>query len=271
MTLSQLLDRYNIRPNKERGQHFLHNELIIERMVAEADISRDDTVIDIGAGIGNITRKLAEKAENVIAVENDETLLPALQDQIKEFDNVEIVSKDILHGAVPEFDKCVSNIPFHLSSEIIEMLGEQQKLSVLLVQDAFAKRLIAKPGTDDYSRITIRANFDFTPVYLETVYDINFIPPPQTDAALLKLFPNKGKYDVDDEPFFFHTILALFTHKGKKLRNAFYDSRHMFDLDKDIARELQDQIPHSEDRVYTLNIQQLVEVAEAIQKLVEEE
>lgn len=268
--MNDFLRRHGISLSKSRGQHFLHNELVIERMVDEADVTGEDTVLEIGAGIGNITEKLAETAGKVVAYENDESLLPALRERVGELENVEVIEKDVMHAPFPEFDKCVSNIPFHLSSDILEKLGERQKLSVLLVQEEFAKRLIAKPGSQDYSRITIRTNYDFTPVYLDTVYDINFVPPPETNAAMIKLFPNRGKYEVEDEPFLFHTVLALFTHKGKKTRNAFYDSRHMFDLDKDAARSIQDELPHADERVFNLDIKQLVDVANALHKRVEE-
>ncbi len=265
--MSDFLQRYDISLQKGKDQYFLHNELVIDRMISEADVSGDDTVLEIGAGIGSITRRLAEQAGTVIAFENDETMLPPLRDHISEFDNVEIVERDIMHAPIPEFDKCVSNIPFHLSSDILELLGEQQKLSVLLVQDAFARKLIAEPGDDRYTRISVETQYSFTPVYLDSVYDINFTPSPPTNAAMIKLFPSRDKYDVDDEPFFQHALLALFNHSGKKLRNAFYDSRHMFDLTKDDAREIQDDLPYADERVVTLDVKQLIDVTNMLHDL----
>ncbi len=270
MTFRDMLDEYNITPEKGRDQHFLHNELVVQRMVDGAQIDEEDTVLEIGAGIGNITRQLADRAHNVVAYENDSTLVPVLRDRLDGYDNVEIVTRDFFSDKTPRFiDKCVSNIPFHLSSEIVEHLGEEQIMSVLLVQKAFAKKLIATPGTDDYSTMSIRTQYDFTPTFLETVYNINFVPQPEQDAAMVKLFPNKGKIRARDEDFFFHTVNALFTHRNKKLRNAFYDARYMFDLEKGDAKALRDEIPHSEERVADLNLNQLVEVGDMLDEVLD--
>lgn len=264
MTLNDKLSQYDISPDPERSQYFLHNDLIIDRMIEEAELSEDDTVLEIGAGIGTITKQLAEHAGTVLAFENDAALIEALEQEVQEYENVEIHDRDVLHSHVPEFDKCVSNIPFHLSSEIVEFLGERQKPSVLLVQEAFADRLVAEPGSSEYGQITVRARYYMIPVFVEQVLDINFTPSPETNAAIVKLFPRKDRFDVENEPFFFHTANALFTHKKKKTRNAFYDSRHMFDLKKETARELQDWIPHSEKRVFELDVAEVVDIANAL-------
>jgi 16S rRNA (adenine1518-N6/adenine1519-N6)-dimethyltransferase len=238
-------------------------------MVDEADIAETDTVLEIGAGVGNITRKLAQVAETVIVYENDDQMIPALNEHIKDMDNVKINQQDFKKARVPPFTKCVSNIPFHLSSDIMEFLGERQNLSVLLVQEAFARRLIARPGSEGYTRTSVEAQYNFTPVYADTIYDINFTPSPDTNVAMIKLYPSRDKFDADDEEFFFHTIQALFTHKNKKLRNAFFDSRHMFDLAKEEAKKLQDELPYSEERVFTLNVAEFVEVADRLDELMD--
>lgn len=269
-TFRDVLEEHNIDPSRERGQHFLHNDLVIDRMVSGAQITEEDTVLEIGAGIGNITRQLAEKAYKVVAYENDNRLLTALKERTEEFGNVEIVDKDFFHDETPRFvDKCVSNIPFHLSSDIVTHLGEEQLMSVLIVQKAFAKKLIARPGTDDYSKLSIRVQYDFTPTLLETVYDFNFFPQPETDAAMVKLYPNRGKVQARDEEFFFHTVNALFSQRSKKVRNAFYNTRYMFDLEKDDAKMLQDQIPHSEERVENLNVKELAEIGNMLDEILD--
>lgn len=265
--IREKLKKYNLYLDENKGQSFLDNPRILEKEVEEAEIEDNDVILEIGAGIGNLTKKLAEKAKKVYAIEKDEDLVYALKKELEDFDNVEIIEGDALEIEFPEFDKCVSNIPYSISSEIIEKLTNYGNLSVLTLQKEFAKRLVAEPGSDNYSRITILSRFYFLPVIVEEISRENFFPEPEVDSALVKFYPRDESFGVEDEEFFFKAVKALFIHKGKKVRNAFYNSRHFFDLDKEKAKELRDKLPHSEERVFNLEIRKLCELSKKLKEL----
>ncbi|MDY6770523.1 MAG: 16S rRNA (adenine(1518)-N(6)/adenine(1519)-N(6))-dimethyltransferase RsmA [Candidatus Nanohaloarchaea archaeon] len=258
--IKETLQRHGLEPDPQQGQHFLADERILQQEVREAEVSADDTLLEIGAGIGNLTRKLTAAAGHVHAVERDKRMVAALREELDGIDNVDVIEGDILELDWPEFDKCVSNPPYEISSELIERLGKAGQLSVLTLQQAFAEKLVAEPGSSGYSRISVLANYHFIPVYIRDVSRESFYPPPEVDSALLKLFPREKQFGIEDEDAFFEVVRALFTHKRKKVRNAFVDSRHILDMDKDAAKAMRDDLPHSEERVINLDLQKLAEV-----------
>ncbi|MFT4892833.1 MAG: 16S rRNA (adenine1518-N6/adenine1519-N6)-dimethyltransferase [Candidatus Nanohaloarchaea archaeon] len=259
METRKTLRKLGIKPVK--GQNFLTSEVTVEALVEAGEVE-NKKVLEIGAGTGAITGKLAEKAEKVYAVENNSVLAKHLKEEF-EGSNVEVVEQDILEFDFDqEIDRCVSNIPFHLSSEIIEKLGQKQIQSALIIQDDLADRVVAEPGESDYGRFTVLANYYFIPVKLRTVPGSSFEPSPDVEAAIVKLYPNEERHGVGDREFFFKIVRALFTHKRKKVRNAFVDARHILEIEKDDAKEIRDDLPHSEKRVNQLEIIELKEIAE---------
>lgn len=258
--IRDLMEEHRIHPDPDRDQHFLDDPDIVERMVAEAELAADETVLDIGAGLGVITRELAATGAHVVAYENDRDLLPALKKETAEFDNVEVRAEDILDADLPAFDAVVANPPFHLSSDLVTLLGTHRARAVLLFQEEFARKLVAEPGEDAYSRISALARFRYLPVYLQAVPQTAFHPEMDVSAAMVKLFPRNEPFDVDDA-WYDTVVTALFVHRMKKVRNAVVDSRHMLDLDKAEAKALRDDVPHAEKRVRDCSVRDLVDIA----------
>ena len=256
----------NIAPIKKLGQHFLKNKKYVEKEVAEAEIKENETVLEIGPGSGILTEKLLQKAKKVVAVELDKRMVSFLE---KRFGNhisegkLEIISADILKTKLPHFDKCVSNIPYQISSAIIELLAEYGKPAVLIIQDEFAKRLIAEAGERDYSRLTILANYHFTPIYIQLVPASAFSPKPKVDSAIVKLMPRNKKPEVADEKLFFELTKGLFMHRNQKVGKSFINSRHVFNLEKGKAKEIVSKMPEEfkEKKVYQMGIYELAELA----------
>ncbi len=257
--LEELLKKYNLKLNKNRDQFFLKNEKILDFEVNCANISKEETILEIGAGIGTLTKKLAEKAKKVYAIEKDKTLIPILKNNVKDHKNVEIIRGDILEITLPKFDKCVSNIPYKISSKITELLAKNKIFSIICYQKEFAKRLISEPTEKEYSRISILSNFYFTPVFLKEVSKKQFIPEPKVDSMIIKLVPKNFNYKVNEE-LFFKIVSALFVHKNKKVRNSFYNSRVFFNLEKEQAKKLIKNMPYKEIRVISLSIEKLLEI-----------
>ncbi|MDY6765764.1 MAG: rRNA adenine N-6-methyltransferase family protein, partial [Candidatus Nanohaloarchaea archaeon] len=146
--IRDILHRYSITPRQDRGQHFLDDPAVVQQMVDAAELDAGDVVLEIGAGAGGITKRLAEAAGTVIAYENDPDLVRVLDQELAGYDTVDIRGEDALDADIPEFDACVSNIPFHRSTDVLDLLVERGKRSVLLVQEEFAQRLVAEPGDD---------------------------------------------------------------------------------------------------------------------------
>ena len=264
--IEELLREHGVHPNTEMDQHFLDSEDIILKEVEEAEISSEDTVLEIGGGVGNLTEKLAESAGKVLTVEKDSKLVKVLRERFRDTENVEVIEGDFLELKDDlEYDRCVSNPPYNLSSEIVEELGKKEVMSVLLLQKDFVDKLIAKPGSDSYSFFTVMTNFYFIPVFLKEVSRSSFIPEPEVDSALVKLFPRKKGFRVERETFE-RTARALFTHRRKKVRNAMVDSRHILEMEKKRLKEIRDKIPYSGERVVNLDVRKVAEIAEFLEE-----
>lgn len=259
MNVVEELQSIGFKPSE--GQNFLTSDAVIQALVEAGEVD-DQTVLEIGAGTGAITEKLAEKAGKVYAVERDTALFNFLERKFEDSGNVELVNEDILQYDLPEVDRCVANLPFEISSDILTLLGEKQIQSSLILQKELAEKIVSDPGESDYSHFTVLVNYYFIPVKLRDVSSRNFHPSPEVDTSIVKLYPNKERHEVEDEEQFFDIAKALFTHKRKKLRNAFVDARNILGITKDQAKELRDELPHSEERVNSLDVRKIKEIAD---------
>ncbi len=262
MNVQRTLRELGIKPVK--GQNFLTSDTIVRALVEAGEVE-DKTVLEIGAGTGSITEKLAEQAEKVYALEPDTTLHRHLQEKFEDT-NVEVLHEDFMDYEIPgDVDRCVSNLPFQISSEVIERLGTRQIQSSLILQQELGEKMVAEPGDSNYGSLTVMANYYFIPVKLQDVSSDHYYPRPEVDTCIVKLYPNKERHGVEDEEFFFKVSRALFTHKRKKVRNAFVDARHILDIGKDRAKEMRDELPYSEERVINLEIIQIKEIADFLE------
>jgi 16S rRNA (adenine1518-N6/adenine1519-N6)-dimethyltransferase len=202
------------------GQHFLTDKLVLDRIISYADLNKQDTVLEIGGGPGNLTQKLSEVAGSVITIELDRELADNLKELTKDT-NVTVVYGDALKVKFPPFNKVVSNLPYQISSEItFRVLEHQFDFAILMYQLEFANRMIAIAGTSDYSRLTVMAQYHSDIELLEKVPPSAFKPQPKVQSAILKLTPKDPPYRVNDLQFFQRLLKALFSQRRKKLRNS---------------------------------------------------
>lgn len=241
------------------GQNFLVDEKVMEALVEAGEVEVQ-SVLEIGAGTGAVTGRLARRAKSVRALEIDSKLAAHLRER---FEDVVVETTSFLETEVRE-DRCVSNIPFNITSEVVERLGEKQVMSALIVQNELAEKAVQEPGDSNYGRFTVLCRYYFVPVKLRRVPSSAFYPEPGVDAAILKLYPNSERHGVEDEEAFFEVTRALFTHKRKKVRNAFVDARHILGFEKSDAKKTRDELPHSEERVIDLEVRQIAEVAQSL-------
>ena len=235
---------------KNLGQNFLIDRKVAEREVKYADISKDDVVLEIGPGKGVITKLLANQAKRVIAIELDKNLINFLEKSMPK--NVEIINDDAVKvdfDSLPKFNKIVSNLPFQISSPItFKILNYDFDLAVLIYQKEFADRLIANPGSKDYSRLSVGVYYKARCRILETVSKTSFKPQPKVDSCLIMLKPRKNPpFSVIEEKLFFDITKNLFNYRRKKIKNI---------LDEFYEVKL-DNIPYLENRVEELLPEQI--------------
>ncbi|MEM2135128.1 MAG: 16S rRNA (adenine(1518)-N(6)/adenine(1519)-N(6))-dimethyltransferase RsmA [Candidatus Freyarchaeota archaeon] len=217
----KILREYNIKVNKRKGQHFLINSNLLKREIEYAEIKPSDTVLEIGAGLGTLTAALAEKAKKVFAIEKDRKLFNILKNKLSSFNNVELILGDALKLEFPAVQKIVSNIPYSISSPLtFKILSSKYEKAVLIYQLEFAKRLIAKPGTKDYGRITIGVYYKADAKLLERIPSKAFYPPPKVESAVILLRPKPPPFEISNENLFFEVVRFLFMHPNKKAKHS---------------------------------------------------
>ncbi len=235
------------------GQHFLIDEAIAKREVAYAALTSDDVVLEIGPGKGIITRLLAQHAHQVVAIELDARLVLQLTPRLP--GNVTLIHGDAVEvdlATLPRFTKIVSNLPFQISSPItFKLLEYPFSKAILIYQKDFADRLVAEPGSKEYSRLTIGVYYKAHCKILEQVPRTSFSPPPQVDSSIVELIPRtRPPFEVADERFFFELTKQLFNHRRKKIR---YTITSLFGD--------HEELPYLEERVETLTPEQVGELS----------
>ena len=245
----------------KKDQHFLVDEHVLSRIIEYGRLNSSDTVLEIGAGYGNLTEKLAVKAGKVIAIEADAQLAASLN----RWKNVEVMIGDALKTEFPPFNKVISNLPYSISSPVtFKLLRCRFDLGILMYQHEFAKRMVALPNSKDYSRLSIAVQYYADIEILEVVPSSAFSTPPQVNSALVKLVPRPPPYKVKDEGFFMKFITAAFSQRRKKLRNAiinnagFLGIRNIADALKKLPAELIDR------RAETIPPQELAMLADIL-------
>jgi 16S rRNA (adenine1518-N6/adenine1519-N6)-dimethyltransferase len=203
----------------KKDQIFLVDGRVIDRIISYGNVSRNDRVLEIGAGYGNLTRKLADKASKVYAIEKDKRLAEILSSRIPE--NVEVIQGDARYIDFPPFDKVISNIPYSISSQItFKLLSYPFLLGILTYQYEFAKRMVAKPKSKDYSRLSVMTQYHAKVRILEKISPSAFFPKPNVTSAIVELIPSNPKIRVKDPKFFSSFLSTIFAKRRKKLKNA---------------------------------------------------
>jgi len=223
--LRAILEEYDIRPSRSRGQHFLVDESVVERQIDHAGIRPGDRILEIGPGTGILTRALACAAPSVevVAVEKDDRLVECLQDRLHGWNirNVRLIHADALKMKLPAADLVVSNLPYKISSPVtFRFLGLGFRKAVCLYQKDFARRMTAPPGTKDYGRLSIKMYYHGDCEILETVPPAAFYPRPRVESALVSITPTDPPFELAGEETFFRFLDAVFQHRRKTLRNA---------------------------------------------------
>jgi 16S rRNA (adenine1518-N6/adenine1519-N6)-dimethyltransferase len=263
MEVKHLLKQYNIKPKKRLGQNFVVCNSLISKMVDSANIGSDDIVLEVGAGLGFLTRKIAERARKVIAVEIDAKLVNILKSLLKDFENINIIHADVLKLNINNVDKIVSNVPFNISSPLLFKMAQEIsfKLAVLTLQKEFVDRMLAQPGSKDYGRLSVTSNFFFQVDFLGNVSRRCFYPQPEVDISLIRLIPKNTFLKNNLILFFLDFVRIIFTCKNKKLKNALDVYFRFKNVSEKMHNDIMCKIPFMEKRVIELDINELYMIA----------
>lgn len=224
-----ILNRFKLRADKKLGQNFLIDENVVHQIVAAAELSEADTVLEVGPGIGTLTQGLAESKARVVAVELDTRLLPVLATTLNGYDNVRVVHGDILKVNImeevgaPSFKVC-ANLPYYITTPIIFALLEKRlpmERLVAMVQKEVAERMAAQPGGKEYGALSVAIQYYTVPEIAFIVPPTSFIPAPAVDSAVIVCKRRiKPPVEVCDEGLFFRVVKAAFSLRRKMLSNS---------------------------------------------------
>ncbi|MEK7162377.1 MAG: 16S rRNA (adenine(1518)-N(6)/adenine(1519)-N(6))-dimethyltransferase RsmA [Patescibacteria group bacterium] len=232
------------------GQHFLKNKKILAQIVQTAELSKNDTVLEVGPGHGELTEFLARRAKKVIAVEKDRELIPWLRKKFRPNKNVEIREGDILKSKILNLKsgyKIVANLPYYLTSRFLRKFLEAKnkpKLMVLMVQYEVAKRICAKPPEMNLLALSVQAYAQ--PKFIRKVSRGNFSPPPKVDSAIIKLSNLQGSTSGAEKML--KTAKRAFQQKRKMLRHSLGVTKSDFGTKRPQELSLQDWLKITRSR-----------------------
>jgi 16S rRNA (adenine1518-N6/adenine1519-N6)-dimethyltransferase len=216
-----------IRPKKSLGQNFLKDPHYLSKIADAAGIRSEDKVLEIGPGLGHLTRELAGRANKVLALELDERLIPHLKHELAALPNITIVQTDALEYPFETLSgkwKVVSNLPYFISTAIIQkLIGHRDKFTslTLMLQKEVAERIAASPGGKEYGFLSVLVQLYTVPKIEFKVPPGAFTPRPEVDSAVMTLIlRDRPAILVNDEEFFIVVVKAAFSQRRKTLRNA---------------------------------------------------
>jgi len=225
-SIKEELKKYNLRPQKKFGQNFLIDKNIANIIINTLNIKKTDVIIEIGSGLGSLTRLITAKAKKVIAVETDTKLLDISKNLLSTYNNIEFINKDILKTSfnISENYKVAGNIPYYITTPVILFLLDiipRPELFLLMIQKEVAQRLTAKSGSKAYGSLSIFVQYRCKVEIVRYIKKTAFYPQPDVNSALVKFtLLEKSPIKLKNEKLFFDIIQAGFMYRRKMLINA---------------------------------------------------
>jgi len=274
-----VLQKYNFNFQKKFGQNFLIDTHVLDKIIAESEITKDDCVLEIGPGIGTMTQYLAENAREVVAVEIDKALIPILEDTLSAYDNVTVINDDILkvdiNKIVEEKNsgqaiKVVANLPYYITTPIIMGLFESHvplKSITIMVQKEVADRMQVGPGTKDYGALSLAVQYYAKPEIVANVPPNCFMPRPNVGSAVIRLTRyEKPPVEVKDEKYMFSLIRASFNQRRKTLINGLLNAGNLNITKEDVLQALETMELSPTIRGEALTLEQFATLSNLLKK-----
>ncbi len=276
----ETIKEYDFSFRKKFGQNFLIDIHVIEKIMRAADITKDDTVLEIGPGFGTMTQFLAERAGKVIAVEIDEKLLPVLKKTLAPYDNVKVINDDILKLDLYELSKTenggrpfkvVANLPYYITTPIIMGIFEKHvpvTSITVMVQKEVADRMQAQPGGKDYGALTLAVAYYAKPYIAANVPPNCFMPRPDVASAVIRLTTyDKPPVEVKDSELMFKLIRASFNQRRKTLVNGIGNA-DLGGISKDMVKTALGKLNISESvRGEALDLSQFAALSDMLEEM----
>ena len=272
-----IVDKHGFKFSKSLGQNFLIDDNVIDKIIDGARVKEGDKVIEVGPGIGTLTREMAKRAEKVVAVEIDKNLIPILKETLADFGNTEVVNEDILKVDINKLVdeklsggpvKLIANLPYYITTPIVmKFLEEDIPVTdiVVMVQKEVADRMNAVPSTKDYGALSVAVQYYCDTEIVAKAPRHMFIPQPKVDSTVIGLhIREERKYKADNEQLFFKTVKAAFGQRRKTLLNSLSS---MGVLDKAKIKEVLAEAGIDEKRRgETLSIEEFAHLSNIINK-----
>lgn len=273
-----IIEKYGFTFQKRFGQNFLIDTNIIEKIIEGAGITKEDTILEIGPGIGSLTQMMAEAAGRVIAVEIDKKLIPVLEDTLGDYDNIRLINEDILKLNIDEVIKeenikslkVVANLPYYITTPIIMNLLERDlpiESITVMIQKEVAERMNAVPGTKSYGSLSLAVKYHATTEIVAMVPPGCFIPKPKVGSAVIKLTKlSEPSVKSENEALMFKLIRGGFAQRRKTFINSVTGSQAI-DHDKATVAEALEQMGLDlRIRGEALNLEQFAELSTILNK-----
>lgn len=270
-----LLNRYKVKPRKKYGQSFLKSHAIAREIVQLAKVSSKDSVLEIGGGLGMLTRWIAAEAGKVHVIEIEPGLIKALNDVSRGFGNLEIIEGDALTVSLPDANKVVANLPYSISSEITFRLLRELNFEsmVLMYQKEFASRLVAKPGSSEYSRLTVNVQYHAKAELMMDVSADMFYPVPAVDSTVVRITPRTEGPHAKDESIFHWMIGGIYLYPNKNVRKAFRIWFKNIGVDSTILNDLLIRVENyleGSEKLRSIDLRTLMLVSDVLYDMISE-
>lgn len=273
----EVIKKYEFAFRKKFGQNFLIDGRVLDKIIAAADITREDCVVEIGPGIGTLTQYLAEAAREVISVEIDKTLIPILQDTLSGYSNVTVINQDILKVDLEELVrehnggrpvKVVANLPYYITTPIIMGLFEKHvpvSSITVMVQKEVAQRMQAGPGTKDYGALSLAVQYYAEPYLAANVPPNCFMPRPKVGSSVIRLTCHETPpVKAADEELLFRLIRASFNQRRKTLVNGLRNAPELSFPREQVAEALREMGLPENVRGEALTLEQFCSLADRL-------
>lgn len=273
----EIVQKYGFKFTKSLGQNFLTDQKVLDDIVNGSDVCEEDFIIEIGPGVGTLTKELLKKAKNVCAVELDSNLIPILQEELKEFHNFDLIHKDALKVDFKELIgyeknvKVVANLPYYVTTPIIARLlkeGYKFKSLTIMIQKEVAERIDASPNCKEFGSLSVLVQYYCDTKIIRKVPPTCFIPQPKVDSIIIRLDRlSQPRVNVLDEELFFKIVRQSFNMRRKTLRNAIKSLG-------DVSSDKIDEVFNNADidqrrRGETLSLEEFGRLADSVYKIKE--
>ena len=270
----EVLQKYNFNFQKKFGQNFLIDTHVLDKIIRESGVTKEDCVIEIGPGIGTMTQYLCENAREVVAIEIDKNLIPILQDTLSAYDNITVINEDVLKVDIKKLAeeknegrpvKVVANLPYYITTPIIMGLFESHvpiDSITIMVQKEVADRMQEGPGSKEYGALSLAVQYYAKPEIVAIVPPNCFMPRPNVGSAVIRLTCHeKPPVEVKDESFMFNIIRASFNQRRKTLVNGLGNAAFLPVTKEQVAEALEKMNLSLTIRGEALSLEQFAELS----------